>query len=112
MFSRALSEEDPIKKIDLILEILQKPLPLAKDDICLRALVLHDLWMNLFLPWLDDAKFANRKYFAEKGGLDLIIQFMNNEDVHYLELREASGYVCWAYGGTGASHCWVILILP
>jgi hypothetical protein len=56
MFSRALSEEDPIKKIDLILEILQKPLPLAKDDICLRALVLHDLWMNLFLPWLDDAK--------------------------------------------------------
>jgi hypothetical protein len=43
---------------------------------------------------------ANRKYFAEKGGLDLIIQFMNNEDVHYLELREASGYVCWAYGGT------------
>jgi hypothetical protein len=59
---RKIFPDNPLKKIDLILETLRTPLANQEDEIFLRIMLLHELWTDLFLPWLDEKKCTTINY--------------------------------------------------
>jgi hypothetical protein len=65
MTDRQSLTEDPLKKIDLILEILRAPLSNQQDEIYLCIVSLRKLWTVLFLPWLEEKNCATMNYFVE-----------------------------------------------
>lgn len=51
-----------------------------------------------FIPWLNPQKAVNKMYFAQKGGIDLSIQFLQEEFPE--DVRSLAGVLLWNFAET------------